>query len=218
MQVRELASIDFINKYTEGKEFDKAKELIDGIYTNSQVVNKDLLLSNLYEKMGETKKSKEILERKIYSTSGDIQLYLNNLMIIYFKENNLALANHLANLSEETATVLELPTINRISSKMTLSILEKNIPDTLKYLEEYLNSILENSGMENSKIYREQKLKENFNSAHFKKTFLKMMVQGFKEDEERDKEFEFIKDNDHFKKLVLKYEKALHELEDEKTP
>ena len=218
MQIRELASIDFINKYIEEKEYDKAKELINGIYTNSTVVNKDLLLAKLYNEKGEIQKSKEILERKIFMVSNDMQTYLNNLMIIFFHEDNLDLAEYIANKSYELATILEMPIMNRISAKMSLATLQKNIPETLNYLDNILSSIVDSSGMENSKIYNDINIKGHYSSNEFKKTFLRMMIQGLKEDEENDKEYEFIKDNKNFIKIIEKYENALKEIEDEKTP
>lgn len=217
MQIREMASLEFIHKYIEEKEFDKAKELIDGIYTNSTVVNKDLLLAKLYNEKGEIQKSKEILERKIFMVSSDMQTYLNNLMIIFFHEDNLEMAKYLANKSYELSTILELPIMNRVSAEMSLAILQKNIPETLKYLDNILSSIVDSSEMEKSKLYNDINIKDHYSSNEFKKTFLKMIIQGLKEDEENEKEYEFIKDEENFQKLIIKYERALSEMEKEKT-
>ena len=197
IQIRNQAISMLISKYMEREDFSKAQELIDTL--PNETIDKKHIESNLFVKQGKLTEAAEIMERKLLASAGEMQSTILALMEIAIKQERLADAQHLANVSEKTARLYDLWSYNFYVADFQLAVSQKDEDKCIELLKQLLLSMQEGWNLKKSPLYQHVKQKEDDQS------FLEHMKSGIISSIQADKELEFLKNNESFFELIKKY-------------
>ncbi len=197
--IKNQANSMLIYKYMERKEYEKAQALLDSL--PSSTFDKKWMQSRLYIKQEKLKEASELLESKLMTSASDIQSTLLVMMEIAHKENRLEDASYFADISEKTAKIFDLCEYCSYVANFQLSLMQKDAEKCISILKPMLNSMLKNWDINSSMLYKHIKTKNEEESVG------QQMLPGLLKEIENDKEFDFLKSNEDFIKIMNEFKK-----------
>lgn len=196
-EIRSQANSMLISRYIERGDCEKAQSLIDTL--PKVTVDKAQKQAQLYVKQEKLADALTLLEGKVMSMAGEIQSILMFMMEIALKENKQDAAEHLAEVSAQTAKLYDLWDYNAYMAHFQLAILQQDIDKCIKYLELILEAAKLGWDISNSMLYGHLKLKSE------QESFAGHMVDGLLAGIQNDDSCAFLKTSPRFLKIMSEY-------------
>ena len=199
--ISDLAKERIVLKYISNDEFEKATSLIDTI-KERQTVDKEVLQAKIYTKKGEFKESGKILEKKFINYSTKTYNVLFELLDISVKMKDEKMSFEIAKIMENTAYNYKFMPFLKVSPYLHIYSLKKDDINLISILENFYNELKHSDFTADYHTFFIDK-KEHTDMEKIDEMFIKKLKES--------EDFEFIKDNSDYKKILQKIETVFAE-------
>ncbi len=198
--IRHRAAFMLSSKYMQDGNYDKAQEFLDTL--PDQGIDKRQLQARLYIEKGQLDKAAQLLERKLMMQLNDIQSLLMHLADIALKESKPELAAYIAETYESAARLFGLWDYNAYTVSFNVALSQKDVPGSLRLMKSMLESIEAPWQAYDSPLYHHAVTERSQDSLNQQQALiLPPLLSAF----ETDPQFEFLRDNEEFSRLIRKY-------------
>ncbi|MGL4343888.1 MAG: transcriptional regulator [Cellulosilyticaceae bacterium] len=196
-EIRHQANAMLIARYMEREEYEKAQSLIDTLPKSP--VDKMQRQAQLYVKQGKLSQASELLESRVMSMVTELQMILVSMLEIAVKEDDINRAEHLANISRDTATLYDLWEYNKYMAHFQLGVLCQDTAKCMENLEGILIAGNSKWDITQSPLYRHIQTKDP--EGDFNKHVVKGLIAGI----EKDESCNFLRPEEQYISLLKKY-------------
>ena len=193
--IRSQAQSILISKCMERKEYAKAEEMLQCL-PDQGLVDKKQLQVKLYMAYGKLEEAAKLEEEKLLSAINEIQTILMTLMEIACREERMEDAQHLADVSENSAKLFDLSEYHSYIAHFQLYS-SCNYPEKcIKILIPMLKSLTHKWDIKSSPLYRHIQAKENNKQLglNMQKSLIRSIYS--------DKETSYLKDSQELQALI----------------
>ena len=193
--IRSQAQSILISKCMERKEYAKTEEMLQCL-PDQGLVDKKQLQVKLYMAYGKLEEAAKLEEEKLLSAINEIQTILMTLMEIACREERMEDAQHLADVSENSAKLFDLSEYHSYIAHFQLYS-SCNYPEKcIKILIPMLKSLTHKWDIKSSPLYRHIQAKENNKQLglNMQKSLIRSIYS--------DKETSYLKDSQELQALI----------------
>lgn len=198
MDIQNSARFMLASKHINHHNLLKAQEIIDQLRPVNQL-DKRLLQVRLFQEDGKLDEAKVIIERLLFWKGSEIWNHLLTLINLETDQGNIEKAYTIANICSQEASLLNFSDYYKFIPMLQVSAAAADTENTLKYLELILKSSEPIWSFSNTLLYKDVLVHENEKTKNI--SILPALINEL----ETNKQFDFIKENDKFKKIIDKY-------------
>lgn len=191
-RIRNMAADSLFYAYYRKDDYNKAYQYLKYFsLENPERKRKEALINS---KTGKQAEAYRAFEELLYNSYQHIQLVLNDLRILYMKDNDFKMAKKLVDVSSSAASAFEMGRYNEVCFALDVAVWKKDAVWTAHIMKEILDNIDSIGDFSKSKIYQHMHFKpfEHDYSAGLKKELLRSL---------EDETFSYMKGNEEWKKL-----------------
>lgn len=190
------------NRYIAKGEYEKAQALLNKMPKGlTGYFDPKFIQANLYMKQNNFEEGSRLLEEIILFQGGVLSTAIAALAEAALNQEDAERAKKLAQKNERLSDVLDLWEMNQYMSQLAIATKEKAKEETLALLHKIAEASKKTWEVNQSVLYRHIKAIENNGS--FIKTMIDRAMAGLQE----EADFEFLKEEPAFIKLVSEYKK-----------
>lgn len=180
------------------KQYEKAQELLDAL-PEYNALDKRGLQASLWVAQDRTNDAAKLLEHKLISALNDIQATLISLAKIAVKEGDFDTEKQLAKCGQSEAEVFGLWGYSAYIVPLEVAVTSKNVVESLDLLEKMLAAALMPWDVKKSPLYKHIEVKENGGNLGAQ------MMPSLISELEKSEEYEFLRGEEKFKRMIEKY-------------
>lgn len=193
------------SKYMQRGKFDRAQEMID-LLPEPDMLDKRTVQADLYllqKKEEDLPKATELLQRKLLMTVMEVHAILNRLAKIELAAQNERKAKQISEITEKAAKLLELGDYYACIVPLDIALEQKDVQESVKLFDTLLSSVQSLWSMKDSILY--DRIGANVNGKESAARILPPLLARL----EKAPEYEFLRENKDFKRIIEKYRKKL---------
>lgn len=194
------ATFMLASKYMHRKEYDQAQEMID-LLPEPNVLDQELLQADLYTMREQLPEASRLVQKKLLHTATNLMGMLSRLVSIELAAENTEKAEQIARLSGQAAAILMPGTYFGYLSDLDVALFKKDTEKSIQLLEAILSSIPDLWNLHGCPLY--DQLADTLDTSQNTASILPPLLTHM----EQDPEYGFLRENEHFQKMLQKYKK-----------
>lgn len=199
-QIRNKANFMLASKHMGLGEYGKAQEMLD-LLPERSALDKGRLQANLFLQQNRLTEAAELLERKFLMMGiNEVQITLISLAEIARKEGNDQDADHLAEVSRQTAKLFDLWDYYSVVAPLQIAVAREDIPESIALLKSLLAAALTPWELKKSALYRHIAGKAS------QESFGAKMLPALLSELRNSPKYEFLQENPAFQELLEQYQ------------
>ncbi|MFA9464984.1 MAG: helix-turn-helix domain-containing protein [Velocimicrobium sp.] len=217
-KIRNKALYMLISKCIVKKEYEKAQQMLDQLPERS-TLDKKQLQANLLREQNKLEEAAEILERKLLLAINEVQMTIFSLLGVELATGNEKKADKLSNALGELVKQFELWDYNAYVAPLQIAIKRKNVGDCISILRAMLDKMMNPWSPQDSILYNHLQRQGNQQTEgnHKKQYDLGIkMLPSILSSMENNSDFDFLRSNHEFLKLIKEYWKKCDNPEEKK--
>lgn len=138
------AATSLYHFYMRKEDFDNAEKFL--VYLPENSPERSMYQANIYSNTGRTEEAFKTYEGLLLTEFNHLQAVLNNLHILYMKENDLVMAHKLVNLEGSLAKLFEMGLYQEVSPGLELAAVQKDVEETehiMRVLLEHTDTLMD---------------------------------------------------------------------------
>lgn len=156
-RIRNQAADSLFHAFIRNEDYEKAVQYLDYFsLENPERKRKEALVNS---KTGKRTEAYRAYEELIFSGYQHIQMVLNDLRILYMKDDNHEMAKKLVEVSSSAASTFEMGKYNEVCCGLDVAAWEKDVEWTAQLMQEILDSIGTIGDFTKSMLYQHMALK-----------------------------------------------------------
>lgn len=211
-EVKSRASFMLASKYMKKEEYGKAREILSALPERT-AIDKRQIEAQILTLEKRYKEALELLERRLLEQVTEVQQTLWGMLDIEIKQGNSENAGYLSDLCAKFVRLFELWDYNAFVGPLEIALYSKDAEKSIQALEDMLNAVSSAWEPGGTFLYRHHAKKildkageecaENTDGG--KKAGQQMMVQAFLSMLENDPSCGFLRGNDKFEEILVKF-------------
>ena len=207
-QSRNKALYMLVSKYMKQKEYEKAQETLD-LLPERSALDKKQLQANLFKEQNKLPESAELLERKLLMAVNEVQMTILGLLDVELALGNDEKAEKLSNILSGLVKQFELWDYNATIAPLQIATKRKNVNESISILREMLEHVMNPWIPQDSILYDHLKKKQEYqqgkDTQRRQKNIGQKMLPALLSDLEKNPDFEFLRSNQEFLRLIKEY-------------
>lgn len=205
-QMRERAIFMLIPKYIAQNDFEKAQELIDKLPAPSEL-DRRLVQAQLFFAEEKYADAALIYERKVLSCANMLLGSLLQLVEIACRENRMKDAAAISSFHTQIAGLLGLWDYNSYVAPLMLALSKRDSKECLSLIRSLFNSCHTPWDMSKSPLFFHMTTNAAPEKQNTQQNYGKQILPGLIAAFEQDTQYDFLRDNEEFQKLLEEYKK-----------
>ena len=193
--IRKEAAGSLFYAYLQKKEYEKAKSYLSYLAVDSPERKRKEAL--VFSKTGKREEAYRTYEELLFTNYQFISLVLNDLRILYMKDEEHAMAWKLVNVQKQTARAFEMGRYNEVSTGLDVAAWEKDVPKTAEIMQQILEALDHIGDFSQSSLYQHMTFKEM--DPGFADRLRKSLVGGMS-----DESFSYMRGNELWEEILEK--------------
>ena len=178
-QIRSMAADSLYGFYMRKEQYEKAEEYLK--YFSIENPEKKRKLAEIYRKTGRMEEAYKNYEELLFSHYQIISMIFQSLYMMAIEEKDLQKAHIYVDKQSQLAKIFEMGIYHEISCQLDLAVIEKNVDETRKIMQEMLKSVEDICHFTMSDLYQHMQFKV------IRKEFFEKMqenlIESFKDEE-----------------------------------
>lgn len=179
--VRKSAAESLCCFYVRRENYEEAAEYLACFSENDP--DKKRYQALLYGKTGKTDEAYKAYERLLLTELNRLRMLINDLRILYMKDNNLCMAHRFADIESGLAALFEMGAYQESAGALELATYEKDVKETERIMRLLLESSDTLTQFTRSDLFRHLYSSSEKPALSFVGRILKELQQGFLEEE-----------------------------------
>ena len=192
-KLKTAAATSLYHFYMRKEDFDNAQKYL--AYFPESSAERNIYQANIYNNLGKTEEAYKTYEGLLLTEFNHIRAVLNNLHILYMKENDYEMAHKLVHLEGGLAKLFEMGRYQEVSPGLELAAVQKDVEETeriMRVLLEHTDTLMD---FTRSDLYRHTPFKAT--DPAFFKQINKDLLAGFLDEET----YSFMRGNPYWEEL-----------------
>lgn len=192
--LRTSARFMLASKYIGKKEFDKAQSMID-LLPDPSSMDKQLLQAHLFQEKEQPLDAAVIYEKKLLLHANESWNYLLSMLGIAIKREDYETAEKLSDTCSKLAALLGMSEYCQVVPAMQIAVAKKQVEKSIKLMNDMLTAAAKPWNMYDCFLYQDLPVKSSEEQSV-------SIVPALKAELQCDTSFDFLRDNEEFKKLI----------------
>jgi len=197
MEIRYQACSMLVSKYMSQEDYGKAQDILNQIPNVS--LDKKIQQANIFFRQDQLEEASRILETELVTTTNKMNMILSSMMEIALKEERKGDAFYFAETAKKSAELFELWDYTQWVNLFQFYSMQKEADKCVEVLEKMLKALKTPWDFSVSRLYQHLNQKKDLENMD---TFVGAFIDVIKNN--LVGEFEFLKDNLKFQKLIEK--------------
>lgn len=209
-KARNKALYMLVSKYIKKEEYDKAQQMLD-LLPERSTLDKKQLQATLLRKQNKLAEAAELLERKLLTGINEVQMTIFSLLEVELETGNYENAVKLSNGLNEIVKQFDLWDYNAYVAPLLIATKRKNVRQSISILRSMLEKMMNPWNFKDCILYSHLiKKKEQNPDNQIKEINMGMkMLPTILSDLEKNPDFEFLRSDEEFVKLMREYRKKV---------
>ncbi|CDD06732.1 dNA-binding protein [Dorea sp. CAG:317] len=202
-KISNSAKFMLASRYIRSADYEKAQEILDSMPSKEDIISsmadKLMLQVSIYEQQGKAEQAVKELQYALLTAVQKVQLLLNKLVDAELSANNYETAKIIAEKSSQMPELLNLWEYSSFVAPLQVAMVEKNSDTCIALLRKLLNLVTEPWDITASPLF--YRIQANINPSQ--------MLPALLSDMEKGSEYEFLRENEEYQKLIDEYKEKL---------
>lgn len=183
--IKKAAANSLWSFYIRKKQYEKAEEYLNFLPKDDP--GRERQQAYLYSQTGKKQEAFKAYERLLLSGYNNLSMLLNDLQILYIREEDFRMARKLVYLRSALARLFEMGRYQEAAAGLDLAVSTKDVAKTERIMRSLLDHLDTLTDVARSDLYRHlydspEKTKPAI-SGHFREKFQKELAEGFLDEE-----------------------------------
>lgn len=193
-KIKNRAADSLFGFYTRKEKYEKAEEYLN--YFSKENPERKRKQAYLYSKTNKVELAYKEYEEILFSSYQMVSMVLQSMYILAMQSHEKDMAYILTEKQQKLAGIFEMGKYYETSCMLELATSEKNELETIKIMEQMLDSVSQINDFTKSELYRHMNFKEV--NEHFSKELYENLLECFQD----EATYGYMKDNSRWIKLV----------------
>lgn len=195
-ELRSRAADSLFGFYTRKEQWEKAERYLP--YFSKESPERKRKQAFIYSKTGRMEEAYKTYEQILLSGYQMSSMVMHSIFQLALKEGHMEKACQMVDKQQQMARVFEMGRYNEISTRLELTVAEKDVEGTLEVMEQMLDSLDTVTAWVTSSLFEHMELKKEA-----QKDFVVMLKKNLLENFRRDEDsYGFLKENKRYQELV----------------